>query len=329
MKNEQKEENGAEYIMENEQKEENGAVNEKGESVSRYYYLTLVGAILSLLCLVMVFIISVIHPNYTTAMYSDLAFFFILFIASICVYGYISVVISSVSKKYNKFLDIDEEKNENDKKIRNIATAHTKKEDDEFVKQTIPPPLPYDCFFTAPCDFYSYFCTIVDYLDTQINAYNKKASILLQDGKTCIIRGVFFYVIVIIVWQILIHVFEFNSKYIYGILSTSLLFIFIEFFGAWFLKQYKQFVDTSTYLIKIKSNLQRYVLVYLALRDAKEKEFDPSSLISLMEKEITWPDTYLLKNPDINFAKECLETAATLVKSLQKENNHKNKKNNK
>lgn len=317
MKNEQKEEIGAEYIMENEQKEENGAVNKKGESVSRHYHLALAIAA-SLLC-------SII-TNYIITIYSEKDLLFILSIVLICAMGVIGVVIVYLSKKDNKFLDIDEEKNENDKKTRKILAIHSKTEGDEFVKQTLPLPPPQGCFFTAPCDFYSYFCTIVDYFDTQINAYNKKASVLLQDGKTYIISGVFFYAIVIIVWQMLIHGFGFNPEYIYGILSTSLLFIFIEFFGAWFLKQYKQFVDASTYLIKIKSNLQRYILVYLALRDAKEKDFDSSSLIALMQKEIKWPETYLLKNPDINFAKECLETAATLVKSLQNENNHKNNK---
>ncbi|MDH8179558.1 hypothetical protein QIG81_27635, partial [Klebsiella pneumoniae] len=65
--------------------------------------------------------------------------------------------------------------------------------------------------------------------------------------------GITFFITSIIVWQVLSWLTGFKEQYIYGMISCSLLFIFIEFLSAWFLKQYRHFVDTSTYHIKVKS----------------------------------------------------------------------------
>lgn len=229
-------------------------------------------------------------------------------------------IFNSIDKDKNKFLEIDKEKLERNQEIINfnnyphVQTNEDKQDNEE--KQDI---LRYK-------DFYSYFYGITKNLDNQIEASDQKASILLQSGKKCIISGIVLYIIAIVLWQFLVNDGEFKFKYAYGMFASSLLFIFIEFFGAWFLRQYKQFVDTSTYLIKIKSILQRYILAFLALNDAKEKDFDISPVISMLQEEIKWPETYLLKKPDVNFAKECLETATNLIKSVQDKNKSKDEK---
>jgi hypothetical protein len=101
------------------------------------------------------------------------------------------------------------------------------------------------------------------------------------------------------------------------------LFIFIEFLSAWYLKQYRQFIDTSTYLIKVKSIFDKYMLVYWASREASELSQDKRKsvvqLIDLLRQEIKWPETYLTKNPELSFAKEALETMTLFVKSVKDE----------
>lgn len=172
-------------------------------------------------------------------------------------------------------------------------------------------------------DFTKYFNYIINYLDQQIDMCDRKSSLLLSQGKFWTVFGFIFYFIAIVAWQILFFSFHHKIEFIYGILSTSFLFILIEFFSSWYLRQYKQFVDTSTYLVRIKSILQRYILAYFALKDGNEKNFDVSPIITMLQEEIKWPETYLLKRPDVNFAKECLETATNLIKSLQDKDKNK------
>ncbi len=244
---------------------------------------------------------------------ADISLFTTIPLAVMSIVMIVLFLLRSINKNKNNFIEIDEEKTKRNQKIFISLTNNACKLNDEDKKD-----------ISMYKDFYSYFYMIIDYIDNQIEASDKKASLLLHSGKYCIIIGFFFYAGVIILWQLFVDGNEFKFKYIYGMISSSLLFIFIEFFGAWFLRQYKHFVDTSTYLIKIKSILQRYILSYLALKDAKEKKFDTSPVVSLLQEEIKWPETYLLKSPDVNFAKECVETATNLIKSLPIKNKNNN-----
>jgi len=109
-----------------------------------------------------------------------------------------------------------------------------------------------------------------------------------------------------------------------------MLFIFIEFLSAWFLKQYRHFVDTSTYLIKVKSIFDRYALTYLALKDnihtQKDGKEHLSALLSILRDDIQWPDDYMFKTADVNFAKEFVQSLGEVAKNL-KEFNAKQKSN--
>lgn len=177
-----------------------------------------------------------------------------------------------------------------------------------------PPPPPELTFIV-------YFESIRNLLEQKADVADRKASILLDKGTGYSRFGIGFFIFAIVVWQGVASYTGFKIQYIYGIVSTSLLFIFIEFLSAWFLRQYRQFVDTSTYLIKVKSIFDKYMLVYLAGREAIAEGHDTKKskqvLFSLLGEEITWPDTYLTKNPDVSFAKEALEAMTLMVKSMK------------
>jgi len=170
----------------------------------------------------------------------------------------------------------------------------------------------------VPKSFESYFNAIRITLEEKATVADQKASVLLDKGTSYSRGGITFFIISIVVWQTLSWVKGFEPQYIYGIASCSVLFIFIEFLSAWFLKQYRQFVDTSTYLIKVKSIFDRYMLAYLLLREAsgndKEKLLD---VLPLLKEDIKWPETYLLKYGDISFAKETMETMTYLLKTMK------------
>ena len=71
----------------------------------------------------------------------------------------------------------------------------------------------------------------------------------------------------------------------------------------------------------MKAIFDRYILLYLALKKVDNNEAPDrySSLGSLLSEDIKWPDTYLLKNPDLSFAKEALEAITALTRSTRRD----------
>ncbi|MEA4990694.1 hypothetical protein SDC9_14446 [bioreactor metagenome] len=174
--------------------------------------------------------------------------------------------------------------------------------------------------------FQEYFTDVIKFFDQQIDSSDRKASLLLDKGTAYSRNGVYFYIAMIITSQIIIYFTGYQQQHIYGLAGFSLVFIFVEFLSAWFLKQYRQYVDTSTYLIKIKTILERYFLVYLAIKEARENDKNHTELLDILKEDIKWPDTYLTKVPEVSFAKECIETATQLIRAVKSEANSKPKK---
>ncbi|MFY0678556.1 MAG: hypothetical protein JXR18_14860 [Neptuniibacter sp.] len=171
--------------------------------------------------------------------------------------------------------------------------------------------------------FENYFNDIRTVLVEQAHTADKKASILLDKGTSYSKGGITFFIVSIIAWQVLSWITGFKDQYIYGIVSCSLLFIFIEFLSAWFLKQYRHFVDTSTYHIKVKSIFDKYMMSFLAIKslgnETSNEEAKYQAMLKILEEDIKWPETYLLKNGDVSFAKEALETMTHFAKAMKSE----------
>ncbi len=171
--------------------------------------------------------------------------------------------------------------------------------------------------------FENYFNDIREVLIEQAHTADKKASILLDKGTAYSKAGITFFITSIIAWQILSWATGFKEQYIYGIVSCSLLFIFIEFLSAWFLKQYRHFVDTSTYHIKVKSIFDKYMMSFLAIKslgtNASDEDAKYQAMLKVLEEDIKWPETYLLKNGDVSFAKEAFETMTHFAKAMKSE----------
>jgi hypothetical protein len=168
--------------------------------------------------------------------------------------------------------------------------------------------------------FEHYFDSLSSLLEEQAQTADEKASILLDKGTAYSRNGIIFFISTIIIWQIVTAFYGFQTQHIYGIVSCSVLFVFIEFLSAWFLKQYRHYVDTSTYLLKVKSIFDRYMLSYLAItKSGADKPEQINSLTSLLSEDIKWPESYLMKNPDISFAKEAFETMSHFAKTMKSE----------
>lgn len=168
--------------------------------------------------------------------------------------------------------------------------------------------------------FHLYFSSIIESLNEQIEIADKKASLLLDKGTSYSRNGIYLYVFIIVLWQAITWFTDLQTRHIYGIASCSLLFVFIEFLSAWFLKQYRHFVDTSTYLIKLRSTLERYILTYLALKEVKANggNFDP--LIDLLKSEIKWPEMAQKGMQDVSAPKELIDSLSNLCSAFKKSN---------
>lgn len=174
--------------------------------------------------------------------------------------------------------------------------------------------------------FTSYFMNICRTLEKKSFSADTKASFLLDKGTTYFLLGIVLFIFSVIAWQLVSLHYGFQTQFIYGIVSCSILFIVIEFLSGWYFQQYRHFVDNSTYLIKIKSIFDKYMLTFLAIKefsgsDEKEKNENLKLIVDLLKAEIQWPDIQIMKNSDVNFVKEAITTIGGLAKILKEKNN--------
>ena len=172
--------------------------------------------------------------------------------------------------------------------------------------------------------FVTYFHTISKNLKDKADDADEKASILLDRGIGMTTFGIAFFIFSIISWQFLSYkTGGFKEQYIYGMISCSVLFIFIEFLSAWFLKQYRHFIDTSTYLLKVKAIFDRYLLTFYALNECPVDDASGKThtkhIFSLLAEEIKWPDKSMVNGKDIGFAKEAMDAMSAVAKTLKSE----------
>lgn len=239
-------------------------------------------------------------------------------------------------KKEERFIDVDDKRDNEDQTFQKniLKELNSLKENtnnfseqniEEIVSKVIESKvLEQGNMFDS---FENYFNEIRRVLLDQAYTSDKKASILLDKGTSYSKGGITFFIISIIVWQTLSWLTGFKEQYIYGMVSCSLLFIFIEFLSAWFLKQYRHFVDTSTYHIKVKSIFDKYMMSYLAIKsfsdESSSKEIKYQAMLKILEEELKWPESYLLKKSEVSFAKEAIETMSHFAKAIKSEAKNK------
>lgn len=161
---------------------------------------------------------------------------------------------------------------------------------------------------------------------------DEKASLLLQRGIRLTVFGIVYYLFSIIIWQVVFWLHGYSKEHLYGIMSCSFLFLFIEFLSAWFLKQYKNFTDNSVYLLKIKSMFDRFLIIYCIEKiENAERQHDKVSFknsIDMLSKDFIWPDTTVIESKEHSFASETLSSLTALVTALKPNDKDKKKETN-
>jgi hypothetical protein len=175
------------------------------------------------------------------------------------------------------------------------------------------------------------FAEITRILVERADDADEKASLLLSKGTNYTQGGIVFFILSILGWQILCAYRGFQTEFIYGMVSSTGLFVFIEFLSAWFLKQYRQYVDTATYLLRVKAIFDRYLLIYLAHNsfDGKSKmnqDAAARTLIKALEAKFPWPNSYMLRKEASSFADEATGALSKLARELRRERKRSKKR---
>lgn len=139
--------------------------------------------------------------------------------------------------------------------------------------------------------FQSTLYEITSSLSHQASISDEKASTLLDKGMTYAIGGIIFFGVSILVWQSIFHFIGFNKSHIYGMVSCATLFLAIELISAWFLKQYRNYVDAATELRKIKAIFDKFLLMKLVSEESEPSNSLNNNLADLLARDIVWPET--------------------------------------
>ncbi|WP_236522348.1 hypothetical protein, partial [Pseudomonas syringae] len=223
------------------------------------------------------------------------------------------------------FIDIDYEKSKNkelydemeklklfvsnkmvvDKALRERYAASFTQDTDEPTKPSVNP-------------VESHILGVIKSLEQHIDLSDKKASRLLDTGTMYLRRGIYFYVSSIFVWQLVAHIWGVDRSLIFGVVSCSLTFLVVEFLAAWFLKQYRNFNDSSMQFMRVKSTFDRYLLSYHTIAqfsgDQESAKAEARALmLKVLEESVRWPELNALKSTDVNHMVQMFESVGSVL----------------
>lgn len=169
--------------------------------------------------------------------------------------------------------------------------------------------------------FARYVQSVISSLDERISLSEQKASMLLDRGTSYLRGGIYFYVATIVLWQVAIFFTGFHSHVWVGIFSCSLTFLVVEFLAAWFLKQYRSYVDSSIAYLRVRSIFNRYMLSYYAISEFS-CEGDAAGdariqILKVLEEEIKWPELKDVNSNDFNFMLESMSSFTSALEKLR------------
>lgn len=237
--------------------------------------------------------------------------------------------LKSVRRVPSSFVDLDERSNDKrmDLKIQmlkdsmlelksSLGAEAVKEKEDERTDD-------------AKTEFYElssvehYIHGITKSLDRHIELSEKKASKLLDTGTMYLRRGIYFYVASIFVWQVVAHVWGVDKQLIFGVVSCSLTFLVVEFLAAWFLKQYRSFIDSSIQFMRVKSVFDRYLLSYYAVKEFSNEESEglaesKAQVLKVLAEEIKWPEALNSKAGDMNHMVQMFDSLAGVLEKMKK-----------
>lgn len=170
--------------------------------------------------------------------------------------------------------------------------------------------------------FERYICDTVESLDKHISLTEEKGSNLLDRGLLFLFGGIVFYVIAIAIWQVWAKYGEPKESIMYvGMFACSVVFLVCEFLAAWFLKQYRHYVDASLACLRVKSVYDRYLLCYYAVKEIEPDTGGGSEkldrVLEAIKQDVMWPEHKENLGNDFNYMVESMSSIHTSLDKLK------------
>jgi hypothetical protein len=163
--------------------------------------------------------------------------------------------------------------------------------------------------------------SIVESLDKQITYAEEKASTLLEVGRGFVRGGIWLYVLSILVWQAYLYYIEFklSAGVIIGMASTTLIFLIMEFLGAWYLKQYRHYGDSAFSYMKVRSSYNKYMLAFCAVSEYTVDDFPKAQeeMLRVLAEPVSWPDIKDVNSNDFNYMLQSVESMGSVFEKLK------------
>lgn len=169
--------------------------------------------------------------------------------------------------------------------------------------------------------FVEHMKAVIESLDYQIDYAEQKASTLLDIGRRFVRWGIWLYVLSILVWQVYLWGIDFviNPGIITGMVSCSLLFLIVEFLGAWYLKQYRHYGDSAFAYMKVRSSYNRYMLAYCAIVQFSGDDLPAAKedILKVLAESEKWPDFKEVTSNDFNHMLQSVESLGAVFEKLK------------
>lgn len=170
-------------------------------------------------------------------------------------------------------------------------------------------------------EFSVHMRTIIESLDHQIDYAEEKASRLLEVGRSFVRGGIWLYIFSIIVWQGYLYYinFQLSAGVIVGMVSTTAVFLIMEFLGSWYLKQYRHYGDSAFSYMKVRSSYNKYMLAYCVVVEFSENDPAKSQedILRVLAESEKWPELKDVNANDFNYMLQSVETMGKTFEKLK------------
>lgn len=170
-------------------------------------------------------------------------------------------------------------------------------------------------------DFVEHMRSIIESLDYQIDYSEEKASRLLEVGRGFVRGGIWLYVINIVVWQAYLYYINFviSAGVIAGMVSSTMIFVIMEFLGAWYLKQYRHYGDSAFSYMKVRSSYNKYMLAYCAIVEFTTDDLPKAKedMLRVLAESEKWPELKDVNSNDFNYMLQSVESMGTVFEKLK------------
>lgn len=170
-------------------------------------------------------------------------------------------------------------------------------------------------------EFSVHMRTIIESLDHQIDYAEEKASRLLEVGRGFVRGGIWLYIFSIIVWQGYLYYinFQLSAGIVVGMVSTTAVFLIMEFLGSWYLKQYRHYGDSAFSYMKVRSSYNKYMLAYCVVVEFSENDPAKSQedILRVLAESEKWPELKEVNANDFNYMLQSVESMGAAFEKLK------------